>query len=224
MSSAQSALRYVAAAKTSSRGTLHLRCYVKPGAAKAREGVTGLTEDAIEICVAAQPRQGEANKAVLRLLSEILGVPRSDFQVIQGANSRHKTVALSGVADGEEGRSFTCQLHHESRRKVQAPHESWSLKYHLCKVLCGILHCNDLLDKTTLELETFISDIPPYAKLSHTSGDDDFLFEHLQPTGPLFGPGLAVRNANAFLHGRRPGQVYMRSKRTVAMARWSVQG
>ncbi|EGY20229.1 uncharacterized protein VDAG_02245 [Verticillium dahliae VdLs.17] len=70
MSSAQSALRYVAAAKTSSRGTLHLRCYVKPGAAKAREGVTGLTEDAIEICVAAQPRQGEANKAVLRLLSE----------------------------------------------------------------------------------------------------------------------------------------------------------
>lgn len=63
---------------------------------------------------------------------------------------------------------------------MQAPHESWSLKYHLCKVLCGILHCNDLLDTTTLELKTFISDIPPYAILSHTSGDDDFLFEHLQ--------------------------------------------
>ncbi|KAG7104178.1 UPF0235 protein C15orf40 like [Verticillium longisporum] len=103
MSSAQSALRYVAAAKTSSLGTLYLHCYVKPGAAKAREGVTRLTEEAIEICVAAQPRQGEANKAVLRLLSEILKFPRSDFQIIQGSNSRHKTVALSGIADGEQG-------------------------------------------------------------------------------------------------------------------------
>ncbi|KAL9941483.1 hypothetical protein D7B24_000328 [Verticillium nonalfalfae] len=108
MSSAQSALRYVAAAKTSSLGTLYLHCYVKPGAAKAREGVTGLTEDAIEICVAAQPREEQANKAVLRLLSEaspseILKFPRSDFQIIQGSNSRHKSVALRGMAGGEDG-------------------------------------------------------------------------------------------------------------------------
>ncbi|EEY17232.1 conserved hypothetical protein [Verticillium alfalfae VaMs.102] len=90
MSSAQSALRYVAAAKTSSLGTLYLHCYVKPGAAKAREGVTGLTEDAIEICVAAQPREGQANKAVLRLLSEA-----SPSEVAQSRAARHLTQRLT---------------------------------------------------------------------------------------------------------------------------------
>ncbi|KAG7151982.1 Vegetative incompatibility protein HET-E-1 like [Verticillium longisporum] len=37
-----------------------------------------------------------------------------------------------------------------------------------------------LLDTTTLELKTFIGEIPPYAILSHTWGNDEFLFEHLR--------------------------------------------
>lgn len=71
-SSSTAAIRYVAAtSKKSPFGTLYLRCHVKPGAAKAREGVTGLTEDAVELCVSAPPREGEANKAVVKLLSEV---------------------------------------------------------------------------------------------------------------------------------------------------------
>ncbi|KAM0268542.1 hypothetical protein ACHAQH_009957 [Verticillium albo-atrum] len=71
MSSGPKALRYVAATKKSPFGTLYLHCRVKPGAAKAREGITAITEEAIELCVAAQPREGEANKAVVQLLSEV---------------------------------------------------------------------------------------------------------------------------------------------------------
>lgn len=68
------AVRYVAAAssKKPALGTLYLRCHVKPGAAKAREGVAALTPEAIELCVSAPPREGEANKAVVKLLSQVV--------------------------------------------------------------------------------------------------------------------------------------------------------
>lgn len=51
--------------------TVLLRCHVKPGAAKAREGVTALTDDAVELCVAAAARDGESNRAVLGVLSKV---------------------------------------------------------------------------------------------------------------------------------------------------------
>lgn len=66
-----SAIRYVARTKKNPLGSVYLQCHVKPGASKTREGVTGLTDDAIEICVAAQAREGEANKAVVKVLSDV---------------------------------------------------------------------------------------------------------------------------------------------------------
>jgi len=65
------AIRYVAGTKKSPHGTLYINCNVKPGASKAREGIVSVNDDAIEICVAAQAREGEANKAVVKVLSEV---------------------------------------------------------------------------------------------------------------------------------------------------------
>lgn len=65
------AVWYVAATKKSSHPTLFINCSVKPGASKSREGVTSIREDAVEICVSAQAREGEANKAVVKVLSEV---------------------------------------------------------------------------------------------------------------------------------------------------------
>lgn len=65
------AIRCVAASKKNPFGAVYLQCHVKPGASKSREGVTALTDDAIEICVAAQAREGEANKAVVKVLSDV---------------------------------------------------------------------------------------------------------------------------------------------------------
>lgn len=50
---------------------VYLRCHVKPRASKAREGVTAVTSDAVEVCVAAVPKDGESNRAVLAVLSEV---------------------------------------------------------------------------------------------------------------------------------------------------------
>lgn len=55
----------------SSAEILLLRCHVRPGASKAREGVVTITDEVIELCVSAPPQDGKANKAVLEVLSEV---------------------------------------------------------------------------------------------------------------------------------------------------------
>lgn len=50
---------------------MYLRCHVRPGASKVREGITALTDSTIELCVSAVPKDGESNKAVLAVLSEV---------------------------------------------------------------------------------------------------------------------------------------------------------
>ena len=65
------AIWYVAATKKSAKNTLYMHCNVKPGANKNREGVASVDDEAVGICVAAQAREGEANKAVVKVLSEV---------------------------------------------------------------------------------------------------------------------------------------------------------
>jgi hypothetical protein len=64
-------VRYVAGSNKGDVSRFYLRCRVKPGVSKAREGLTALTDEIIEICVAARAREGEANKAVLAVLSKV---------------------------------------------------------------------------------------------------------------------------------------------------------
>ncbi|KAI8307979.1 UPF0235 protein C15orf40-like protein [Colletotrichum sp. SAR11_59] len=91
---ASTAIRFVAGTKKSPLGTLYLQCHVKPGASRVREGVMAVTDATVELCVSAQAREGEANKAVVKLLSE-------------GLKSRDKTVAVSNVKDGD---GFTAMI------------------------------------------------------------------------------------------------------------------
>jgi uncharacterized protein YggU (UPF0235/DUF167 family) len=65
------AIRFVAGTKKNPLGVFYLTCHVKPGASKTREGVTAVTDQHVELCVNAQPRDGEANKAVIILLSQV---------------------------------------------------------------------------------------------------------------------------------------------------------
>lgn len=65
------ALSFIATARQPTAGTLILQCRVKPGASKIREGIASLSDDFVEICVAAEAREGEANKAVVRVLCQV---------------------------------------------------------------------------------------------------------------------------------------------------------
>ncbi|KAI0517832.1 DUF167-domain-containing protein [Xylaria bambusicola] len=86
----------------SSAETLLLRCHVRPGASKAREGVVAITDEVIELCVSAPPQDGKANKAVLAVLSEALDMPKSDLQITHGLKSRDKTVSVLSGSLGEK--------------------------------------------------------------------------------------------------------------------------
>jgi len=69
--SAKSAIRFLAGTKKNPVGSLQLNCHVKPGASRVREGILSVSDEVIELCVSAQAREGEANKAVVKLFSEV---------------------------------------------------------------------------------------------------------------------------------------------------------
>lgn len=92
-----SVIRFVAgkAAKGDlATGTIQLLCHVKPDVSAAREGITAVTEEVIEVCVAAQAREGEANAAVRTVIAKALKVPKSDVEILKGMKSRQKTIAV----------------------------------------------------------------------------------------------------------------------------------
>ncbi|KUJ10667.1 YggU-like protein [Mollisia scopiformis] len=76
---------------------VHLQCHVKPGASKQREGILSISDSVIEVCVAAQAKDGEANKAVREVFSDALKCPKSDVGVVRGFKSRDKTIAVTSI-------------------------------------------------------------------------------------------------------------------------------
>lgn len=80
--------------------TVLLHCLVRPGAAKVREGIASITDEVIEVNVAAPPQDGKANKAVIQMLAEALSVSRAELQIVQGAKGREKTISVPRRALG----------------------------------------------------------------------------------------------------------------------------
>ena len=64
----------------------------KPGLGEWRAGADGREE--LEIRVAEPPADGAATDAVVKVLAKALGTSRSEVEIISGATSRHKRVAV----------------------------------------------------------------------------------------------------------------------------------
>lgn len=80
-------------------GTL-LNLRVSPGARRSSiEGPYG--ECALKAKIAAPPAGGKANAEVERFLASLLGIPRSDVTVVQGASSKDKVVLVRGLGKVE---------------------------------------------------------------------------------------------------------------------------
>jgi uncharacterized protein YggU (UPF0235/DUF167 family) len=50
---------------------LQISCHVKPNASSRREGIAAVCSDQVEVCVAALPKDGEANAAVAKVFAEV---------------------------------------------------------------------------------------------------------------------------------------------------------
>jgi len=63
-----------------------------PGASKT--AVAGVNEwrGALQVKIAAPPRDGEANEELLRFLSEKLSVPRKELRILHGQRSSTKSI------------------------------------------------------------------------------------------------------------------------------------
>ena len=60
--------------------------------------------DGWKVRVAADPERGRANEELLRHLAERLDLARDRLEIVSGAGSRRKTVALAGLGHDEAER------------------------------------------------------------------------------------------------------------------------
>ena len=67
----------------------------------SRNTITGLKDGILRIRVTAPPVNGQANAAVIALLAEALGVPKSAIRLIRGASSREKLLEVETMSQEE---------------------------------------------------------------------------------------------------------------------------
>ncbi len=74
-------------------GGTRLRLRVKPGARKT--AIVGIHGGALKVSVAALPEKGKANRAVVKLLAEALGLPPSAVTITSGETSQDKAAEIA---------------------------------------------------------------------------------------------------------------------------------
>ncbi|KAG5952399.1 hypothetical protein E4U53_000963 [Claviceps sorghi] len=103
-------------------GFVQLQLRVKTGASKPRQGILAVTTNAVELCVAAQPRQGEANGAVVQVLSHVLAVPRRRVRIVSGFKSRDKIATIDcEEADGSAYADAILNVLHKAASHATSP-------------------------------------------------------------------------------------------------------
>ena len=77
-----------------SRGTV---LPVRAHAGARRNGIGGKHDGMLRIDVTAAPEKGKANKAIIKILSDALGIPKSAIELINGATSPTKNFLIEGM-------------------------------------------------------------------------------------------------------------------------------
>jgi len=70
-----------------------------------RSAVTGRLGVAWKLDLTAPPVEGKANEECVRLLAEVVGVPRARVRIVTGLTSRSKVVEIEGVTEEEFSRA-----------------------------------------------------------------------------------------------------------------------
>ncbi|MFL5782976.1 MAG: DUF167 domain-containing protein [Bacteriovoracaceae bacterium] len=73
-------------------GTL-IHLYIRPGARSTE--VTGLHDGRLKMRISAPPRDGEANQEIIHFLSKILGLKKSDVEILRGETGRSKDIYVN---------------------------------------------------------------------------------------------------------------------------------
>ena len=65
----------------------------------SRTEILGKENDIYRMKLTAPPVEGKANKAVIELLAEKLGVPKREIEIVSGKTGRLKTVRVRGMSE-----------------------------------------------------------------------------------------------------------------------------
>lgn len=72
-----------------------IRVKVVPGSSRSR--IAGVLGDRLKIQVAAPPEDGKANKAVIEVLAQWLGLAKSDVELVSGASQPTKCFRIPAM-------------------------------------------------------------------------------------------------------------------------------
>ena len=79
------------------RGVDEVRIPVRATPRAGRDLIDGVRDGQLVVRVAAAPAGGAANEAVLRLVADAAGVPRTSVRLVLGLTGRRKLVAVVGA-------------------------------------------------------------------------------------------------------------------------------
>lgn len=86
-------------------GNICIRILAKPGA--KQNSITDISSDGVGVQIAAPPTEGEANAELVKYLSKVLNLRKSDVSLDKGSRSRNKIVLVSkGVSTPEAVNEF----------------------------------------------------------------------------------------------------------------------
>ncbi len=77
---------------------------VRAHAGARRNQVRGEQEGMLKVSVTLAPEKGKANKAILELIADCLGLRKSQIEVLSGETSPHKRLLVRGIAAEELAR------------------------------------------------------------------------------------------------------------------------
>ena len=75
---------------------LLLRLRIQPRA--SHEGIEGVRDGRLRVRVSSPPVEGAANERLIRILADVMDVPRGSLALTRGIKSRDKDVTVHGVA------------------------------------------------------------------------------------------------------------------------------
>ncbi|XP_061390341.1 UPF0235 protein C15orf40 homolog [Musca vetustissima] len=79
--------------QTDKNGNICIRILAKPGA--KNNGITDISTEGVGVQIAAPPSEGEANAELVKYLSKVLQLRKSDVSLDKGSRSRNKIVMVS---------------------------------------------------------------------------------------------------------------------------------
>lgn len=81
-------------------GNIAIKILAKPGA--KQNGITDIGLEGVGVQIAAPPSEGEANAELVKFLSKLLGLRKSDVSLDKGSRSRNKIILINkGVSTVE---------------------------------------------------------------------------------------------------------------------------